>query len=117
MSTVNAVVKNGKDIVYASQIAAQIGEYQSQAAKLAAGDPELLLVVAKTEYELITRSTDLLVHIYNVSLAGGEKNLLDNKQRIDLCTHVVGELKRMRALAYSVTRQLKSAKRSGIIKT
>ena len=117
LKTVNAVVRNGKDIIYASQIAVQIAEYQSQAATLAKGDPELLLVVAKTEYELITRSADLMLHIYNVALANGEKNLLDNKQRIDLCTHVVGELKRMRALAYSVCRQLKSAKRNGIIKT
>lgn len=117
LSTVNSIVKNGKDIVYASQIAQDIGKYQNQAAQLAKGDPELLLVVAKTEYELISRSTDLLLYIYNVALASGEKNLLDNKQRIDLCTHVVGELRRMRALAYAVTRQLKSAKRNGIIKT
>jgi hypothetical protein len=117
LSTVNAVVKNGRDIVYASQIAQDIAQYQIQAGKLANSDPELLLVVAKTEYELISRSTDLMVHIYNVALANGEKNLLDNKQRIDLCTHVVSELRFMRGYAYSVVRQLKSAKRSGIIKT
>lgn len=116
LSTVNAVVRNGKDIVYASQIAQDIAKYQSQAATLAKGDPQLLLVVAKTEYELISRSADLMIHIYNIALANGEKNLLDNKQRIDLCTHVVGELRRMRALAYAVTRQLKSAKKSGILK-
>ncbi|MDL2297321.1 plasmid transfer protein [Bacteroidales bacterium OttesenSCG-928-B11] len=117
LSTVNAVVKNGKDIVYASQIAKDIAKYQKQAADMAASDPELLIVVAKTEYELISRSADLLLYIYNVALANGEKNLLDNKQRIDLCTHVVGELRRMRALAYAVTRQMKSAQRNGIIKT
>jgi hypothetical protein len=116
LSTVNAVIKNGKDIVYASQIAEDIGKYQNQAATLATGDPELLLVVAKTQYELISRSTDLMIHIHNVALADGEKNLLDNKQRIDLCTHVVSELRFMRGYAYSVVRQLKSAKRSGIIK-
>lgn len=116
LSTVNAVVKNGKDIVYASQIAVDIAKYQSQAATLAKGDPELLLVVAKTEYELISRSAELMIHIYNVALVNGEKNMLDNKQRIDLCTHVVSELRFMRGYAYSVVRQLKSAKRSGIIK-
>jgi hypothetical protein len=117
LSTVNAVVKNGKDIVYASQIAQDIAKYQSQAAELAKSDPELLLVVAKTEYELISRSADLMLHIYNVALVNGEQNLLDNKQRIDLCTHVITELRNMRGLAYAVCRQLKSAKRNGILKT
>jgi hypothetical protein len=42
-------------------------------------------------------------------LQGGEKNLMDNKQRIDLCIHVVNELRRMRGLAYAVCRQMKSA--------
>ena len=117
LSTVNAVVKNGKDIVYASTIVKDIAKYQSQAANIAKGDPELLLVVAKTEYELISRSADLMLHIYNVALADGEKNLLDNKQRLDLCIHVVNELRRMRANAYTVLRQLKSAKRNGLLKS
>lgn len=117
LSTVNAVVKNGKDIVYASTIAKDIAKYQKQAAQIAKDEPELLLVVAKTEYELIARSADLLLHIYNVALADGEKNLLDNKQRIDLCIHVVNELRAMRGSAYSVMRQLKSAKRNGVLKS
>lgn len=117
LSTVNAVVKNGKDIIYASTIAKDIAKYQSQSADIAKGDPELLLVVAKTEYELISRSADLMLHIYNVALADGEKNLLDNKQRIDLCIHVVNELRRMRGTAYTVLRQLKSAKRNGLLKS
>ncbi len=116
LSTVNAVVKNGKDIIYASDIAKDIYKYQKQAGEVAKGNSELLLVVAKTELELISRSTDLMLHIYQVALASGEKNLLDNKQRIDLCTYVVKELQMMRALAYSVVRQIKAAKRDGVIK-
>lgn len=117
LSTVNAVVRNGKDIIYASQLAASIAKYQREAANYAAGDPKLLLVIAKTEYELITRSADLFLYIYNISLQGGESNLLDNKQRIDLCIHVVDELRKMRAIAYSVCRQMKTAKRNGVLQT
>ena len=95
LSTVNAVVKNGKDIIYA----------------------KLLTIIAKTEYELISRSVDLMIYINNIALQGGEKNLMDNKQRIDLCIHVVNELRRMRGLAYAVCRQMKSAKRAGVLKT
>lgn len=117
LSTVNAVVKNGKDIIYASDIAKDITKYQGEAAKYAANDPKLLLVIAKTEYELISRSVDLMLYIYNMSLQGGDSNLLDNKQRIDLCIHVVNELRTMRALAFSVSRQMKSAKRAGVLKS
>ena len=117
LSTVNAVVKNGKDIIYASTLARDIAKYQSEAAKYAVGDPKLLTIIAKTEYELISRSVDLMIYINNIALQGGEKNLMDNKQRIDLCIHVVNELRRMRGLAYAVCRQMKSAKRAGVLKT
>jgi hypothetical protein len=117
LSTVNAVVKNGKDIVYASQIAADIYEYQTQAANLAVNDPELTIFVLKTESELISRTADLFLYISSVALAGGESNMLDNKQRMDLCIYVVKELQQMRGLAYGVVRQLKSAKKNGVLKT
>ena len=117
LSTVNAVVKNGKDIIYASTLARDIAKYQSEAAKYAVGDPKLLTIIAKTEYELISRSVDLMIYINNIALQGGEKNLMDNKQRIDLCIHVVNELRRMRGLASAVCRQMKSAKRAGVLKT
>ena len=94
-----------------------IAKYQSEAAKYAVGDPKLLTIIAKTEYELISRSVDLMIYINNIALQGGEKNLMDNKQRIDLCIHVVNELRRMRGLAYAVCRQMKSAKRAGVLKT
>ena len=117
LSTVNAVVKNGKDIIYASTLARDIAKYQSEAAKYAVGDPKLLTIIAKTEYGLISRSVDLMIYINYIALKGGEKNLMDNKQRIDLCIHVANELRRMRGLAYAVCRQMKSAKRAGGLKT
>ena len=117
LSTVNAVVKNGKDIIYASRIATDIAKYQSKAAQYAANNPKLLAVVAKTEFELVSRTADLFIYIYNIALQGGAKNLMDNKQRLDLCSHVVTELRQMRALAYSVTRQIKTAQRQGVMKT
>lgn len=75
LSTVNAVVKNGKDIIYASTLARDIAKYQSEAAKYAVGDPKLLTIIAKTEYELISRSVDLMIYINNIALQGGEKIL------------------------------------------
>lgn len=114
LSTVNAVVKNGKDIIFASQIAKDISKYQSQAYELASGDPKLLTVCAKTEYALVSRSLDLLTYIYTLALKDGESNMLDNKQRTDMVIHVVKELRVMRGLAYAICRQIKAAKRDGI---
>ena len=87
LSTVNAVVKMERYYL-CFNLARDIAKYQSEAAKYAVGDPKLLTIIAKTEYELISRSVDLMIYINNIALQGGEKNLMDNKQRIDLCIHV-----------------------------
>lgn len=116
LSNVSAVVRNGKDIVLASQIASDIGTYQQKAYELASGDPKLMTVAVKTEYALVTRSLDLLTYIYTMALQSGSNNMLDNKQRTDMVIHVVKELKLMRGYAYAVCRQIKAAKRDGIWK-
>ena len=117
LSTVQSVVKNAKDIIYASNIAKEVAKYQAEAVKIAVGDPELVTVAYKTEAELISRSVDVMIYINEVALKSGEKNLMDNKQRLELCMHVVNELRAMRALAYSVCRQMKTAKRNGVLQT
>lgn len=116
LSKVNSVVKNGKDVIYASKLVADISKYQKQSMEYAANDPKLLIVAAKTEYELVSRSLDLTFYIYNLALKGGDNNMLDNKQRIDMVIHVVAELKRMRTLAYTVSRQIRFAQRNGLAK-
>ena len=117
LKTVDAIIKNGKDIIYCTDIAKDIGEYQAQMVKIAVGDPELVTVAYKTEAELISRSVDVMIYINEIALKSGEKNLMDNKQRLELCMHVVNELRAMRALAYSVCRQMKTAKRNGVLQT
>ena len=117
LSTVQSVVKNAKDIIYASNIAKEVAKYQAEAVKIAVGDPELLLVSAKTEVELVNRTADLTNYIYQVVIIGTDVNLMDNKQRINLLQHVISELRSMRALAYSVCRQMKTAKRNGVLQT
>ena len=87
LSTVNAVVKNGKDIIYASTLARDIAKYQSEAAKYAVGDPKLLTIIAKTEYELISRSVDLMIYINNIALQGGGSEVRDE---LDLPLAVTG---------------------------
>lgn len=116
LSTVNSVVRNGKDIIYASAIARDIYNYQDKAYEYARGDAKLLAVAAKTEYDLASRSADLMLYIYQFALVGGDHNLLDNKQRMDFCAHVVSELRKMRSISYKVCRQIRFARREGVLK-
>ena len=110
-------IKTGKDIIYCTDIAADIGKYQKQMVELAVGDPALLLVSAKTELELVNRTADLTQYIYQVAIVGTDVNLMDNKQRIDLLKYVINELRNMRGIAYAVCRQMKTAKRNGVLQT
>ena len=96
---------------------AQISLIQKQMVELAVGDPALLLVSAKTELELVNRTADLTQYIYQVAIVGTDVNLMDNKQRIDLLKYVINELRNMRGIAYAVCRQMKTAKRNGVLQT
>lgn len=117
LKSVEAIIKTGKDIIYCADIAADIGKYQKQMVELAVGDPALLLVSAKTELELVNRTADLSQYIYQVAIVGTDVNLMDNKQRIDLLRYVINELRTMRGIAYAVCRQMRTAKRNGVLQT
>ncbi len=116
LKTVSTVVKDGKNIVYASAIARDIGKYQGQMIDHAKGNNALLIVAYQTEKALIERTADLFTYISG-ALVGGDFNLLDNKQRHDIILHVVNELRAMRGLAYGVARRMRIARRAGIWKT
>jgi len=117
LKNVSIVITGGRDIIYASQIAADIGTYQQQMVEIATGDPILLAVAVKTEAALIQRTADLFTYIYTVAVIGGDFNLMNNKGRLDIIKHVVRELRVMRGLAYGVVRKMRVAKYAGVMKT
>ncbi|MDH6358968.1 plasmid transfer protein [Parabacteroides sp. PF5-9] len=114
---INSVVQNAKDIMYATQIAQDIVEYQTKAFNIASGDPELVLIAMKAELQLVSKSLEVIQQIYQMALVDGEKNMLDNKQRLDMIRGIVDELRLMRGYAFTVYRQLRSAKTSGLLRT
>ncbi len=116
LKDVKMILKTGKDIIYAKDIIKDIVKYQSTMIQESKDNPELTLVAVETEAELIKRTRDLIFYIYNVAVVGTDFNLLNNKQRMDLIYHVISELRIMRGIAYSICVQLKSAKRSGVLK-
>ena len=117
LKTVQGVVQNAKDIVYASQVARDIGKYQKEMMDLAGEEPALTVVAAKTELALVNRTADLFLYIYSIAMVGGDINLMDNAERLKIIRHVIDELRVMRGLAYSVVRRMRVARRAGIIRT
>lgn len=117
LKNVSMVITGAKDIIYASQIAEDIGQYQQEMVNIATGDPILLAVAVKTEAALIRRTADLFTYIYTVAIIGGDFNLMNNKARLDIIKHVVRELRVMRGMAYGIVRKMRVAKYAGVMKT
>ncbi|TPE39714.1 plasmid transfer protein [Pontibacter mangrovi] len=117
LTSVQSIIGQSKNIVYASQIAADIGRYQGQMMELARGDKELLVIAAKTELALLQRTSDLFTYIYQVAIIGTDVNLMNNADRLALIRHVVDELRVMRGLAYSITRKMRLARHAGLLRT
>lgn len=117
LSTVTSMVRDAKNVVYAHSVTKDIGEYQNEMFRIAAEDPELSIIAAKTELALINRTADLIAYIYTNALLQDEMNLLNNKERMDMINYVVSELRAMRGLAYGITRKMRVARQAGILNT
>tara|TARA_R110000868_G_scaffold411003_2_gene701295 strand:- start:16795 stop:17454 length:660 start_codon:yes stop_codon:yes gene_type:complete len=115
LQKVQSIVSQGKNIVYASTVAADIAKYQTEMISTADGNPMLYAIALKTELALINRTYDMFMYI-NTALTGGEANLMSNIERIEIINHVVAELRIMRGLAYAVNRKMRTAKYSGTFK-
>jgi len=116
LKSVQSIIGQSKNIIYASAIAKDIGKYQLQMIETATGDPELTLIAAKTELELINRTSDLFAYIYQVAVIGTDVNLMSNADRLALIRHVVDELRIMRGLAFGINRKMRLAKYAGLWK-
>lgn len=113
LTRVDQVITQGRNVLYASTIAADIGRYQTQMVQLGAGDPELLVVALKGELELINRTADMFEYILQASL-GGDINMMNSAERINMIRYVVDNLRIMRGMAYSIVRKMRTAKYAGV---
>lgn len=114
--SVSVVVSNGQNIISIGKISKDIAEYQAQMIEYAQNNPELLIIAYKAQANLIERIADLLLHINQSVIQGGDENLLSSKQRIELIRHVIKELRIIRGIAYGVNRRMRLAARVGLIK-
>ena len=114
---VSVLIAGARDIVYASRIATDIGNYQKEMVEIARDNPVLLAVAVKTEAALISRTADLLTYIYQFAIVGGDINLMNNKDRLMIIQHVVRELRIMRGMAYGIVRKMRVARYAGVLRT
>lgn len=112
LKDVKIVLQNVRDIQYAYEISSDIGKYQKEMVALAKQKPELLAVAVKTEVALLQKGADLLNYII-VATTATDANLMNNEQRIRIIRHVVDELRIMRGMAYSITRQMRYVAMNG----
>ncbi|MFL0137687.1 hypothetical protein [Tenacibaculum maritimum] len=109
LTKVKSIVSNGKNVINASLIAKDVGEYQAKAFNIARDDATLVLIAYKMEYALSQRTLDLGTFIIS-ALRGGEGNMMTNMERTKIINRVVDELKEMRGIAYGIWIRMKYAR-------
>lgn len=108
LTEVKGVVRDGKNVINASVIARDVGDYQSKAFNIARQDATLLLIAYKMQVKLSQRTLDLGTFIIS-ALRGGESNMMTNMERMKIINRVVDELKEMRGIAYGIWIRMKYA--------
>lgn len=109
LTEVKSIVKQGQNVIYAKDIAKDVGIYQKKAFDYAVGDPVLVGVAYKAEIALLNRTYALGTFIIS-ALKGGEGNMMTNMERMKIINRVVAELREMRGIAYGLYIRMKYAK-------
>lgn len=112
LKTLTSVVQDGANIIYASQIAIDIGKYQGDMIIYASENPLLVSVAYEAEAVLITRTADMLAYLATALLGNTDLNLLDNRQRQEIIEYAVKELRIMLGIAYTVANNMKIASKA-----
>lgn len=112
---VSAIIKEGKNVMAASEIVNEIGRCQADMIAYAKDNPKLTLIAYKAEAALVARTANLMAYIFNNALVGGDKNLINSKQRMEIIRYVIKELRMMRALAFNVSMRMKVASKGNAI--
>ncbi|WP_431129970.1 hypothetical protein [Flagellimonas flava] len=108
LSTVQAFINDAQTIREIVRTGDQIGEYQRRMAEIVADDPELLIIALEAEAFLLEQSASLLAEIA-LAVLGGDANLMNNKERMDLLHHILERMVQLRTMTYSLMRKMEMA--------
>ena len=115
LKDVNGIINSGKDIEMILDICEDIKKYQNRMINDAMEVPEVAITVAKCELQLVNRTLIILEHM-DMALTGEDTNLMDKRQRMEVLSTLIDELRLMRGLAYSTSRQVRTVKMESIMK-
>lgn len=108
LSTVQSVITDAQTILDITQMGQDIAFYQQQIAITAADDPELVIVALEYEAYFLQKSANLLTEIF-LATVGGDTNLMDNKQRLDLLYRILTDMTDLRNMSYALLKQMRAA--------
>lgn len=108
MATVQAFINDAQTIREITITGEQIADYQVRMAEIVADDPELLVIALEAEVYLLEQSFNLLSEIA-LAVLGGDANLINNKERMDLLHHILERMVDLRTMCYSLMKKLEMA--------
>lgn len=117
LTTVDKSIRQGKAVIQATTIVNDIIKYQLETASYAKSDPALLLFAEKAEMNFKLRALDLILYINQTVMIEKSDVLINIGKRDQLLSHVIDELRVLRAFSYTASRQVYWASLDGVFKS
>lgn len=116
LSNVQSVITNAQQVIDITKLGEDIGFYQQKIAEAAGEDPQLVIVALEAEVIFLEKSANLLTEIFLATI-GGETNLMNNKERLDLLDRILDDMTELRNNSYTLWIQMKAAARLNLLET
>lgn len=101
LSVVENTVETAKLIEEINRITQEIIQFQVEAFEYAKDDPQLVIVASNAELRLLEETYYVLADLYMATL-GGQKNLMNSVERLDLMYNLKKEMYRLRNFSFEV---------------
>ncbi len=101
LSVVENTVETAKLIEEINRITQEIIQFQVEAFEYAKEDPQLVIVASNAELRLLEETYYVLADLYMTTL-GGQKNLMNSVERLDLMYNLKKEMYKLRNFSYEV---------------
>lgn len=108
LETVQAFINDAQTIREITLAGEDIANFQVRIAEIVADDPELVIIALSAEAYLVEQSYNILLEIA-VPVLGGDVNLMNNKERMDLLHRILLRMTDLRTMTYELMRRLELA--------
>jgi len=108
LETVQAFINDAQTIREITIAGEDIATFQVRIAEIVADDPELVIIALSAEAYLVEQSANILLEIA-VPVLGGDVNLMNNKERMDLLHRILLRMTDLKTMTYELMRRLELA--------